>query len=153
MSGEKNIAVNRRARHDYHVLERVEAGLALQGTEVKSLRNGNVNFKDAYAERRGGEMYLVGLHIAPYEQGNVYNHDPERPRKLLLHRREIEQLASQVEEKGLTIVPLRMYFTRGIAKAELGLCRGKQKADKREALQEKAQKREVERALKDAQQR
>lgn len=145
---EKLIATNRKARHEYHVLEHFEAGIALQGTEVKSLRDGKVNFKDSFAEIREGEVFLQGLHINPYEQGNIYNHDPERTRKLLLHKREILKLASQVYEKGLTLVPLKLYFKQGKAKVEIGLCRGKQKADKRATIREREVKREMDRAVK-----
>ena len=146
--GIKIIAQNRRVRHDYHVLDTCEAGLVLQGTEVKSLRNGHVSFKDSYADIRGAEIFLVGLHINPYEQGNIYNHDPERPRKLLLHRQEIHRLAAQVAEKGLTLAPLKLYFARGKAKVELGLCRGKHTYDKRDSLRERDVKREMDQALK-----
>ncbi len=147
-SGQKMVTENRRARHDYHVLERFEAGIALRGTEVKSLRDGKMMLKDSYAEVRQGEMYLVGAHISPYEQGNLYNHEPERARKLLLHKREIVRLGAQVAEKGLTVVPLRVYFTKGIAKVELGLCRGKQSFDKRATVRERDEKRELDRAVK-----
>ncbi len=147
-SGQKIVTENRRARHDYHVLERFEAGIALRGTEVKSLRDGKMMLKDSYAEVRQGEMYLVGAHISPYEQGNLYNHEPERARKLLLHKREILRLGAQVAEKGLTVVPLRVYFTKGIAKVELGLCRGKQSIDKRATVRERDAKRELDRAVK-----
>lgn len=147
-SGQKMVTENRRARHDYHVLERFEAGIALRGTEVKSLRDGKMMLKDSYAEVRQGEMYLVGAHISPYEQGNLYNHEPERARKLLLHKREIVRLGAQVAEKGLTVVPLRVYFTKGIAKVELGLCRGKQTFDKRATVRERDEKRELDRAVK-----
>lgn len=147
-SGQKMVTENRRARHDYHVLERFEAGIALRGTEVKSLRDGKMMLKDSYAEVRQGEMYLVGAHISPYEQGNLYNHEPERARKLLLHKREILRLGAQVAEKGLTVVPLRVYFTKGIAKVELGLCRGKQSFDKRATVRERDEKRELDRAVK-----
>ena len=146
--GEKVIATNRRAFHDYHVLERIEAGIALQGTEVKSLREGRITYKDSYAEVRSGEVYLVGAHISTYEQGNIWNHEPERARKLLLHKREILQLGAQVAEKGLTLVPLRFYFVRGRAKVELGLCRGKHTVDKRATLRDREQKLEVARAVK-----
>ncbi len=146
--GEKLIASNRRARHDYEILERFEAGIALQGTEVKSLRNGKLSFKDSYADVRNGEMYLRGANISPYEQGNVFNHDPERPRKLLMHKGEITRLKSKSEEGGLTLVPLRMYFKRGIAKVEIALCRGKHKGDKRDTLRERVAQRETDRYLK-----
>jgi SsrA-binding protein len=147
--GEKTIVKNRRARHDYHILERFEAGIALQGTEVKSIRAGHINLKDSYADVDDGELFLVGVHIAPYEQGNIYNHDPERPRKLLMHKREILRLGQTIAEKGYTLVPLRVYFKDGRAKVEVGLCRGKQTVDKRHSLRQREQQREVDRALKE----
>ena len=146
--GEKVVVTNRKARHDYHVLETVEAGIALQGTEVKSLRDGKIVLKDSYADIIRGEMYLVGAHINPYEQGNIYNHDPERNRKLLLHKREILKLAQRIAEKGLTLVPLSVYFKQGRAKVELGLCKGKQTHDKRDTIREREVKREIDRAVK-----
>lgn len=149
---EKTIVTNRRARRDYHVLERFEAGLELRGTEVKSLREGQITLKDSYADVIGGEMFLVGAHIAPYEQGNIWNHDPERKRKLLLHKRQILKLGAVVAEKGLTLVPLRLYFVRGKVKVEIGLCKGKQSVDKRATIREREVKREVERAIKTARQ-
>jgi len=147
---EKNIAQNRRARRDYHVLQRFEAGVALQGTEVKSLREGKINLKDSYAEVEAGEMFLVGAHISRYEHGNIYNHDPERRRKLLMHKREILRLGAQTAQKGLTLVPLRVYFKRGAVKVEIGLCRGKHAVDKRDAIRERDIQREAERSLRDA---
>jgi SsrA-binding protein len=127
------IANNRRARFEYEILESVEAGLVLQGTEVKALREGRVNLGDAYGEIRGGEGWIVKMHIGPYEMGNRENHEPFRRRKLLLHRREIRKMLPKLEEKGLTLVPLRLYFKEGRAKLELGLCRGKKMHDKRDA--------------------
>ncbi|HOD50834.1 MAG TPA: SsrA-binding protein SmpB [Candidatus Hydrogenedentes bacterium] len=147
--GEKTIVQNRRARHDYHILEHYETGIALQGTEVKSIRAGQITLKDSYAEVEGGELYLIGAHIAPYEQGNIYNHDPERRRKLLMHKREIIRIGHTIAEKGFTLVPLRVYFKDGRAKIELGLCRGKQTVDKRQTIRDREQSREVDRALKD----
>ena len=147
---EKLIVQNRRARRDYHVLDRVEAGLELRGTEVKSLRAGHITLKDSYADVENGEAFLVGVHISPYEQGNIYNHDPERPRRLLLHKREIVRLGQQIAEKGLTLVPLRVYFKRGRVKVQLGLCRGKHTVDKRNTLRERDIKRDAERDLRDA---
>jgi SsrA-binding protein len=144
--GRKLIVENRRARHDYAISERVEAGIALTGTEVKSLREGGGNLRDAYAQLRGGEVFLVGANIAPYKQGNIANHEPLRDRKLLLHRREIEKLGSQVAERGMTLVPLSMYFSDGRVKLELGLGRGKERADRRHALAERDAKRQIERA-------
>jgi SsrA-binding protein len=147
--GRKLIVENRRARHDYAISERVEAGIALTGTEVKSLREGGGNLRDAYAQLRGGEVFLVGANIAPYKQGNIANHEPLRDRKLLLHRREIEKLGSQVAERGMTLVPLSMYFSDGRVKLELGLGRGKERADRRHALAERDAKRQIERALRE----
>jgi SsrA-binding protein len=130
--GIKIIASNRRARHEYHILDTWEAGLVLLGTEVKALREGRVNLGDAYGEIRGGEAWVVKMHIGPYEQGNRENHEPFRRRKLLLNRREIRKILPQLEEKGLTLVPLKLYFKRGRVKLELGLGRGKKLHDKRE---------------------
>jgi SsrA-binding protein len=145
---EKLISENRRARHDYHFLERLEAGLALQGSEVKSLRLGHAILQRAYADARDGELWLVGLHIPPYEQASIAPHDPDRARKLLLHRREIDRLSSQVAEKGLTIVPTRLYFKDGRAKVELALARGKEGRDKRRDIADRESKRRIERELK-----
>lgn len=131
--GIKIVATNRRARHEYHILETWEAGLVLQGTEVKALREGKVNLGDAYGEIRDGEGWVVKMHIGPYEMGNRENHEPFRRRKLLLHRREIRKMLPKLEEKGLTLVPLRLYFREGRAKIEFGLGRGKKLHDKREA--------------------
>ena len=145
---EKLIVDNRRARHDYHLIERVEAGLALTGTEVKSLRDGQANLQRAYGEVRDGEVWLVGAHIAEYTQGNLANHDPDRDRKLLLKRREIDSLAGKVREKGLTLVPTRLYFKNGKAKVELAVARGKEARDKRRDIAKRDAQREMERALK-----
>jgi SsrA-binding protein len=144
--GDRTIATNRRARHDYHILETIEAGLVLKGTEVKSLRAGQVTFKDSYATVRNDEAWLLGCHISPYSHGSDANHNPERDRKLLLHKREIARLSGKVAERGLTLVPLRMYFKQGRAKLELGLGRGKKLHDKRSALQEREVRREMDRA-------
>ena len=146
--GEKLIAENRRARHEYHLLERVEAGLALAGSEVKSLRQGQATLQRAYADPRDGELWLVGLHIPPYEQAAAAPHDPDRDRKLLLHRRQIDQLSSKVAEKGLTLVPTRLYFKDGRAKVELALARGKEVRDKRRDIADRESKRRIERTLK-----
>ena len=146
--GEKLVSENRRARHDYEFLERVEAGLALKGSEVKSLRRGHAVLQRAYADSRDGELWLVGLHIPPYEQASVEPHDPDRDRKLLLHRRQIDQLASKTAEKGLTLVPTRLYFKDGRAKVELALARGKEGRDKRRDIAERETKRRLERELK-----
>ena len=145
---EKLIAENRKARHDYELLERVEAGLVLTGTEVKSLRAGRAVLGQAYADVRDGEAWLHGAEIAAYDQGNRANHEPTRPRKLLLHRREIDRLYGQVREKGLTLVPTRLYFKDGRVKVELALARGKDTVDKRRALAERDARREIERAMK-----
>jgi SsrA-binding protein len=147
-SGTRLIAENRRARHDYHLLERVEAGIALTGTEVKSLRQGGASLQRAFGDVRDGEIYLVGAHIAEYAQGNLANHDPDRDRKLLLHRREIDSLAGKVQERGLTLIPTRLYFKDGRAKIELALARGKEARDKRRAIAERDARRQIERALK-----
>lgn len=141
------IAVNRQAYHDYFVERTVEAGIALMGTEIKSIRGGKVNLRSSYALARNGELWLENAHIAVYDHGNRYNHDPMRNRKLLLHRREIQQLLSKVETKGLTLIPLKLYLKGGHAKLELGLCRGKKLYDKRDALAERDMKRDMERTL------
>lgn len=145
---EKLIADNRRARHEYHLLERVEAGLVLTGTEVKSLRDGRAEIRRAYGDIRGSEIWLVGAHISPYEQGSMSQHDPDRDRKLLLHRREIDSLKGKVQEKGLTLVPTRLYFKNGRAKIELAVARGKDVRDKRRDIADRDAKRQIERALK-----
>jgi SsrA-binding protein len=145
---EKTIAENPRARHDYQLLERLEAGLVLTGTEVKSLRDGRVTLTHAFADIRDGEAWLHGVEIATYDHGNRANHEPTRPRKLLLHRREIDSLYGMVREKGLTIVPLRLYFKDGRAKIELAVARGKEQRDKRRDVAERDARRQMERALK-----
>ena len=147
-AGTKLIAENRRARHDYHLLARYEAGLVLTGTEVKSLRDGKAILQRAFGDLRDGELYLVGAHIPEYAQGNVQNHDPDRDRKLLLHRRELDQLLGKVQEKGLTLVPTRLYWKNGRAKVELALARGKDVRDKRRDIAERDARRQIERALK-----
>jgi SsrA-binding protein len=143
----KVITVNRQAYHDYFVERTIEAGIALMGTEIKSIREGKVNLRGSYAIARKGELWLENAHIAVYEHGNRYNHEPTRNRKLLLHRREINQLLSKVETKGLTLIPLKLYLKGGKAKIELGLCRGKKLYDKRDAIAERDMKREIERAI------
>lgn len=148
--GEKLIAENRKARHDYHLSGFVEAGLVLLGTEVKSCRDGRANLRQAYAEIRNGEAWLVGAHISVYDQGNINNHEPERQRKLLLHRGQMDDLYEQVREKGMTIVPTRMYFKDGRAKVEIALARGKDLHDKRADVVKRDADREIQRALKDA---
>jgi SsrA-binding protein len=146
--GVKLVASNRRARHDYEVLEVVEAGIALVGTEVKSLREGKIQLKDSYARLDGGELWLFGVHVAPYEQSDGFGgHDPERPRKLLLHRHQIEELGMRAQAESLTIVPLSVYFKAGRAKVELALGRGRRSYDKRAAIAERDARREADRAL------
>jgi SsrA-binding protein len=145
---EKLIVDNRRARHDYHLTDRVEAGVALVGTEVKSLRAGGANLQRAYAEVRDGEAWLVGAHIPEYKQGNIANHDPDRDRKLLLKRREIDSLEGKVRERGFTLVPTRLYFKDGRVKVEVAVGRGKEAQDKRRAIAKRDADREIERAVK-----
>jgi len=147
-SQEKLIASNKKAYHDYHVLQKFEAGLQLTGTEVKSLREGRANLKDSYVTFKNGEAYLLAMHISPYTHGNRENHDPERTRKLLLHRSELEKLEVQLTEKGLTIVPLRLYFKGSRVKAEIGVVRGKKLFDKREAEKTREADREAAAAMK-----
>ena len=142
-SGEQALATNRKAFFHYEVLERAEAGIVLVGTEVKSIRAGGLEFKDAYVEPRGSEMLLVGCRIAPYSHGNLMNHAPDRSRKLLLHKREIVKLGTRATERGLTILPLRAYLKNGRLKVEIGLARGKKAHDKREAIKKKDQEREA----------
>jgi len=145
---EKTVALNRRARYDYAVEQTLEAGIVLTGTEIKSIRAGRVNLGDAYARIEHGEAILIGAHIAPYEQGNRYNHEPLRTRKLLLHRDQIAELAGLSQAKGLTIVPLRLYLRNGLAKLELGVARGKKTHDKRRAIAERDARRELQRETK-----
>jgi len=145
--GIKIVARNRRARHDYELLEKVEAGIVLTGTEVKSLRNGKANLEDAYAEISRGEAWLNGCDIPEYVQANKMNHVPKRTRKLLLHRREIEKLANRTNERGLTIVPLAIYFKKGMAKVELFIAKGRKTYDKRQAVKKQEAKRDIDRAL------
>jgi len=145
--GRKLVAQNRRARHDYEILDTLETGIVLVGPEVKSLRQGKASLAEAYAVVRGGELWLVNAHVSPYEQAGRENPDPRRDRKLLAHRSEIARLAGQVAERGLTLVPLALYFKNGRAKVELALARGKRRHDKRDAIREREQEREIERAL------
>lgn len=142
----KTISQNRKAFHDYNIQETVEAGLVLTGTEIKSIRAGKVNIREAYAQPKDGEMWLFGSHIALYDAGSHYNHEPLRPRKLLLHRKQINSLSAKVREKGLTLVPLKLYLKDGLAKLELGLGRGKQLHDKRESIARREASRQMERA-------
>ncbi|BFJ83657.1 SsrA-binding protein SmpB [Ruthenibacterium sp. CLA-JM-H11] len=147
-TAEKLIAENRKARHDYFVMETLEAGIELVGTEVKSIRAGTVNLKDSWVEVENGELFVHGMHISPYEKGNIFNRDPLRERKLLVHRREIRHLADEKKLKGYTIVPLKLYFKRGKVKVALGLCKGKKLYDKRADMAARAAKRDIDRALK-----
>jgi SsrA-binding protein len=147
---DKLISENRRARHEYQLLERYEAGLVLTGTEVKSLRDGGATLQQAYADIRGGEAWLIGAHIAEYGQGNVHNHEPDRDRKLLLHRKEIASIGSKVRERGLTLVPTRLYFKDGRVKVEVALARGKEQRDKRRDIAKRDAARQIERELKSA---
>jgi SsrA-binding protein len=151
MRDDSTVARNRRARHEFTIDDTFEAGLALTGTEIKSVRAGRVNISSAYARIEKGEAWLVGADIAPFEQGNRYNHEPKRTRKLLLHRREIDELLGRTQQKGQTIVPLRLYLTRGKAKVELGLARGKQQHDRRRDIAERDARRDIARELADAQ--
>ena len=145
----KIVTQNRKARHEYHFLDTWEAGIVLKGTEVKSLRAGKANIKDSYARVEKGEVILYQLHISPYEKGSYFNHDPDRPRKLLLHKQEIRKLRGRVEEKGLTLVPTKIYFKNGIAKLELALARGKKSYDKRADIAKRDMDRDAERTFKE----
>ena len=145
----KVLATNRKAYHDYHIEETYEAGVALTGTEIKSVRAGSVNLRDSYAQVRNGEMWLINMHVAPYEPASRQNVDPYRDRRLLLHHKEIMRLAGRVQEKGFTLVPLRMYLKKNRAKVEIGLARGKRMYDKREAIAKRETDREIRRAVKE----
>lgn len=147
----KLIAQNRKARHDYFVEDTYEAGVVLQGTEIKSIRAGRVNLKDSFARIQHGEVYLYNMHVSPYEQGNRYNHDPLRTRKLLLHRKQINKLIGDTKEQGYSLIPLKLYVKNGYAKILIGLAKGKKKYDKREDLKKKEAKRDIERAFKERQ--
>ena len=144
----KIVCQNRKAYHDYHIEETTEAGIALLGTEVKSLREGNANLKDSYVIVKGGEAFLFNCHISPYSHGNIMNHDPVRTRKLLMHRMEISRLSGKVAAKGFTLIPLKIYFKDSFAKVEIGLARGKKLFEKRDTIKEKEARREIERAMK-----
>jgi SsrA-binding protein len=148
-SGIKVVATNRKAARDFHLQDRHEAGLVLTGTEIKSIRAGRVNLSDGYVQPRDGELWLFNVHIAPYDPSGRYGHEPRRPRKLLLHRREINRLTASVRERGYTIVPLRLYLKGGRAKVEIALARGKRQYDKRHAIAERDAQRDIERALKE----
>jgi SsrA-binding protein len=149
-SGEKLIASNKKAQHDYFIIQKFEAGIALTGTEVKSLRAGRANLKDSYVTLKNGEAFLFGAHISPYTHGNLENHEPERTRKLLLHKRELEKLKKETTEKGLTVVPLRLYFKGGKVKAEIAVVRGKKQYDKRDSEKKREADRETAAAIKTA---
>lgn len=148
-SGTKLITLNRKARHDYFVEEAFECGIALAGTEVKSLRAGTVNLKDSYCTVKDGELYVIGMHISPYEKGNVFNRDPLRQRKLLMHKREITRLFGLVKQDGYSLIPLSLYFKNAKVKLELGLCRGKKLHDKRDSMAQRDAAREMDRAMKE----
>jgi len=147
----KVVARNRKARHEYHIEETYEAGIVLQGTEVKSIRQGRVNLKDSFAIVESGELLLYNMHIAPYSHGNRYNHEPERPRKLLMHKKEIRRFIGKTRESGYTLIPLSVYFKRNLVKIELALAKGKNLHDKREDIKRRTAQREIERAFKDEQ--
>jgi SsrA-binding protein len=144
---ERDVAVNRRAYHDYFIDDKLEAGIMLTGTEVKSVRNGRTNLRDGFVRIDGNAAWLENVHISPYAQANLMNHEPMRPRKLLLHRKEISSLIGKVRQKGYTLIPLRVYFSRNHAKVEVGLARGKKQYDKREAIAERDAKRDIARAM------
>ncbi len=145
----KIVSTNRKARHDYEILDTYEAGLVLMGSEIKSIRAGHVNLREGFVQVRNDELWLLNVHIAAYDQASLFGHDPLRPRKLLLHRKEINRIMSRVQEKGLTIIPTVMYLTRGRAKIEIALARGKRQYDKREALRKQDSKRQIERAMRE----
>ena len=149
VKNKNNLAENRKARHDYFVEETIEAGIALVGTEVKSIRAGKCNLKDCYADVRNGEVFIYNMHISPYEQGNIFNVDPLRERKLLLHKEQISRFNGVIAREGYTLIPLSLYLKEGKVKVALGLCRGKKNYDKRDSMLEKAHKRDMERALKE----
>lgn len=149
-SGEKLVTSNRKAFHDYFIEDEIEAGIVLHGSEIKSIRNGRVNLREAYARIENGELWLIGAHISPYEQsGEYFNHEPDRPRKLLVHRRELEELRQKVEARGYTLVPLRLVLRNGRAKIDIGVGRGKKNYDKRQSMAERDAQRNIERALRE----
>ncbi|MBO0487133.1 SsrA-binding protein SmpB [Vagococcus fluvialis] len=145
------IAQNRKARHDYTVIETIEAGMVLKGTEIKAIRNRRVNLKDGYVRIRDGEAYLVNVHISPYEQGNLFNHDPLRTRKLLMHKKQIAKLTAETKNTGVTLIPLKLYIKNGFAKVLVGVAKGKKQYDKRQDLKQKDMNREINRTLKERQ--
>ncbi|MBN2652131.1 MAG: SsrA-binding protein SmpB [Spirochaetales bacterium] len=148
MSGIKILAENRKARFNYEILDSYEAGIALVGTEVKSVRAGKISFADSYADIFNREVFLIGLRISPYDHGNIFNHEPDRKKKLLLHKEEIHKMKRSIDEKGLTLVPLKFYLKKGLVKVEIGVCKGKKLHDKRESIKEKDQKRDTDREMK-----
>lgn len=148
--GEKLVAQNKKAFHDYHIEDRYEAGIVLTGTEIKAIRGGKVNMRDSFAQIRRGEAFLHNMHISPYEQGNRYNHEPLRTRKLLLNRGEISRLIGMIKEKGYTLVPLKVYLKNGLAKVEIALAKGKKDYDKRESIKQRDAKREIQKAIKES---
>ena len=145
----KVLAQNRKASHDYIILDTIEAGMVLTGTEIKSVRKAKINLKDGYASIRNGEVFLQNVHISPFEQGNIFNHDPLRTRKLLLHKKQIKYLIEETKTTGVTLVPLKVYLKNGVAKVLIGLAKGKKSYDKRDALKQKDMKREIDRAMKE----
>jgi SsrA-binding protein len=145
--GIKPVAQNKKAYHDYFILEKYEAGIELFGTEVKSVRAGKINLKDSWCHVRNGEIFAMGMHISPYEHGNIFNRDPMREKRLLMHKKEIKQLYSKIKQEGLTVIPLSVYFKNGRAKLEIGLCKGKKLYDKREAAAQKEAERKIERGM------
>lgn len=147
--GNRSLANNRKARFNYEIDEKLECGIELRGTEVKSMKAGKFSFSDAYARVRDDELWLIGFHISPYEQGNLFNHDPDRERRLLAHREEIKRLTRKIDERGYTLVPLRFYLKRGIVKVELGLGKGKKLVDKRQTIKQRDVKRDLDRELRD----
>ncbi|WP_066874546.1 SsrA-binding protein SmpB [Clostridium mediterraneense] len=149
VKSDKTLAENRKARHDYFVEESLEAGIELVGTEVKSIRGGRANLKEAYADIDNEEVFIRGMHVSPYEQGNIFNVDPLRARRLLLHKSEIRRLIGVIQQQGLTLIPLKLYLKEGRVKVQLGVCRGKKNYDKRDSMLEKAAKRDIARQLKE----
>ncbi len=145
----RTITTNRAARHEYFVLETYEAGIELFGTEIKSIRNGAVNLKESWADIQNGEVFVNGMHISPYEMGNIFNRDPFRVRKLLLHKKEINKLTGRIKQEGLTLIPLSLYFKNQYVKVELGLCKGKKLYDKRDSIAKRDAKRDIDRAMKE----
>jgi SsrA-binding protein len=150
MSGKKIITRNRKASHDYHIEEAYEAGMVLMGSEIKSIREGHINLRDGFVQERDDELWLMGVHIKPYEQASIFGHeDPVRPRKILLHKREVGKILRQLNERGFTAIPTQVYLRRGLAKVEVALARGKRQYDKRQTIAKRDAKRQIERALKD----